>query len=468
MLFRDKTWFDTELSTCKFKDERIKKRLRLLIANLWYGVGKPIPLACQDWANTKAAYRFLSNSRVAEDEIMQGHFSSTQQRVKNTKGPILVLQDTTEFSYKRDNVAAIGITNIVNSGKDSLGRNRLHTVCGILMHTSLAITTDGLPLGIPAIKFWTRDKFKGTRALSRKINPTRVRIDKKESVKWLENLRHSSALLAEPKRCVHIGDRESDIYDLYCTAKELNTHFLVRTCVDRLAGDGGHTLEDEMDYVQVKGVHKFDVATRSGKLEKISLDIKYKRIKVLPPIGKQKKYPAITLTVIHAEESKIPKNRCKISWKLITDLSVTTKAQAIEKLQWYALRWKIETFHKILKSGCKVEESKLKTAQRLTDLIAIFCIISWRILWMTMLNRAHPKARSNLVFTEGEIQILGNFSKNKFNYKKLPDCILQLAKLGGYLARKSDPPPGNMILWRGLTRLIDIQIGYDMAKENCG
>jgi len=124
----DKTWFNTELSDCKFKDERIKKRYRSLIEDLWNGIGKPIPFACQDWSNTKAAYRFLSNDAVSEDEIMKGHFKATQQRFTRTKGPILVLQDTTEFSYHRENAAAIGITKVTNSGKDKLGRNRLHTI----------------------------------------------------------------------------------------------------------------------------------------------------------------------------------------------------------------------------------------------------------------------------------------------------------------------------------------------------
>ena len=95
-------------------------------------------------------------------------------------------------------------------------------------------------------------------------------------------------------------------------------------------------------------------------------------IRVLPPIGKQKRYPALTLTVIHAEERGAPKNRKKIDWKLITDLPVQSRKDAIEKLEWYALRWKIEVFHKILKSGCKAEEAKLRTAERLANLISVF------------------------------------------------------------------------------------------------
>ncbi len=97
-------------------------------------------------------------------------------------------------------------------------------------------------MGLAAIKFWTRKKYKGCDALKRKINPTRVPIEEKESFRWIENLRQSTALFGEPQRCIHVGDRESDIYELFCLAHELQTNFLVRTCVDRLAGDGNHTI----------------------------------------------------------------------------------------------------------------------------------------------------------------------------------------------------------------------------------
>ncbi|MGY3387562.1 hypothetical protein ACVWW6_000153 [Bradyrhizobium sp. USDA 3311] len=175
------------------------------------------------------------------------------------------------------------------------------------------------------------------------------------------------ATLDHPGRCIHIGDRESDIYELFCAAQEIGTHFLIRTCVDRLAGDGDHTIADEMDEVAVKGLHRIEVRDSNGDPDQAVLEIRYRKIRVLPPIGKQKRYPALTLTVIHAEERGTPKNRKKIDWKLITDLPVGSRTDVIEKLEWYGLRWKIEVFHKILKSGCKAEESKLRTAQRLTN-----------------------------------------------------------------------------------------------------
>jgi hypothetical protein len=148
------------------------------------------------------------------------------------------------------------------------------------MHSSLAVTTAGLPLGLAAVKFWTRKKFKGTARLKKKINQTRVPIEKKESVRWLDNLRQSIDLLGQPERCIHIGD-----------------------------------------------------------------------IAVLPPIGKQKHDPALDLTVIPASERGTPKGRKPIEWRLMTDLPVRNRSDAIENINWHVMRWKIEMFHKILMPG---------------------------------------------------------------------------------------------------------------------
>lgn len=135
------------------------------------------------WANTKAAYRFFSNDRGSEADILSGHFQAKRERIAAAGGLVLVLHDTTKFTYQRDGPELIGITKRVPNGRrDLAGNPRSYTACGILMHSSLAITTEGLPLGLGAVKFWTRDKFKGTAALKRKINPTRVPIEKKESV----------------------------------------------------------------------------------------------------------------------------------------------------------------------------------------------------------------------------------------------------------------------------------------------
>ena len=114
----------------------------------------------------------------------------------------------------------------------------------------------------------------------------------------------------------------------------------------------------------------------------------------------------MTLTVLYAQERNEPTDRPKIDWKLITNLPVATRDAAVEKLRWYALRWKIETFHKVLKSGCRAEEARLRTAERLVKLISVFCILSWRVFWMTMLNRSAPNASPSLALTTIEAALL--------------------------------------------------------------
>lgn len=412
---------------------------------------------------------------MSEEEILAGHFEATRERFATaaaTHAPLLVLHDTCEFSYKREANSPLGFLGKTCVGKDKRGRKRLHTQRGILMHSSLVVTSQGLPLGLAAIKFWTRKKFKGGRALKNKINATRIPIEKKESYRWLENVRQSTALLGEPERCVHIGDREGDIFELFCTAEEAGTHFLIRACVDRLAEEGKCTIADQMQKARSQGIHKIEVRDHHGNPSEAVLETKYLRLTVLPPIGKQKRYPNLTLTVIHAQEKEAPKGREKIEWKLITNLSVDSLPEAVEKLEWYAMRWKIETFHKILKSGCKAEESKLRTAERLANLIAVYCIVSWRIFWLTMLNRTAPQAPAETALTPTEILILDALITPKPGEapprRIVSEYIKKLARLGGYLARTNDLPPGNTLIWRGMSRLIDIQLGWNLASRLVG
>jgi len=167
-------WVDAETSGCDLGDARLNRRLGMILEDIGERPDRSLPTAFQDWANTKAAYRFFTNENVSEDKILEGHFAASALRIQATDGPVLILQDTTEFSFKRSSPEKIGFTKVSTGCKMKEGRHQQHTVCGLLMHASLAITPEGLPLGLTATKFWTRDKFKGASALKRKINPTRV------------------------------------------------------------------------------------------------------------------------------------------------------------------------------------------------------------------------------------------------------------------------------------------------------
>lgn len=241
--------------------------------------------------------------------------------------------------------------------------------------------------------------------------------------------------------------------------------------MDRCAEDGSHLVEDLMQETPCKGLHRVDVRDKKGNVRQAVFELRYRRIKILPSRAKQSRYQPLTMTVLYAEEKHEPKGSEAIRWKLVTDLPVRSRAEALEKLEWYALCWKIEIFHKIMKSGCKAEDSKLRTAERLVNLMATFCIMSWRIFWMTMLNRSAEAMPQSLALTPLETELLDplvNDKKINSNRKCLSDYPTKIAQLGGYLARANDPPPGNMVMWRGLARLTDIEIGFALATDICG
>jgi len=178
------------------------------------------------------------------------------------------------------------------------------------------------------------------------------------------------------------------------------------------------------------------------------------------------------VTVIEAREQATLLERERIDWKLMTDLAVGSLDQAIKKVQWYGLRWKIEAFQKILKPGCRAEQSRLRTSERLNQLLSVFRILSWRIFWLPMTHRAAPEASPELVFTDLELRILDRLVKDKPAADRgrptHSHYLIKLARLGGFRARNSAAPPGNETIWRGLTRLTDIQRGVIMGAELVG
>jgi hypothetical protein len=444
------SWIEQEIKNCVFKDQRLTHRTLKLLKQMSHKLGSSVPMACQDWANTKAAYRYFSNPNISEDEILEGHFKSTKQRFEEVDGPVLVLHDTTEITYNRIQPQKIGFTRKCANKKGLFNQKIKRAQCGILMHSSLVVTPEGLPLGLCANKFWTREKFKNAKSLYRKKNATRIPLEEKESWRWIDGLKRSNNLLGDNHRIVHIGDRESDMYDFFRAAHDDDSNFLVRIKVNRRTDNETITIFDIMNSAKNRGKHTITFRDANGDLINTQIELKFETVTIKPSFGlKSRIYPDTTVTLIFAKEIGEPNGKREpIDWKLMTNLEVRSKEEAIEKRQWYSLRWRIEIFFKILKSGCKVDESKLRTANALSKMISLNCIIAWRIFWLTMINRELPVVSPQIVFSDIELKILNQLKPdNKKTSKNLSEYILKIAKLGGYLARSTDPPPGHTVIW---------------------
>ncbi|MER8874665.1 hypothetical protein NKI04_33265 [Mesorhizobium sp. M0814] len=209
-----------------------------------------------------------------------------------------------------------------------------------------------------------------------------------------------------------------------------------------------------------------------GTDETTWLQVKFAAINTLPPVGKQKRYSPQVLTYIHALEENLPPAREPIDWKLVTNLPVEDLSVAGEKLGWYALRWKAEVFHKVMKSGCRGEEASLETAERLAKFLALIAVVSWRIFFITMSARAKPDAAPDSVLTFAEITALDQIDASErdraSNGPRSPPTCCKSPCLAAISPANMIRLPA-MVVWRGMTRLHDIAFGISIgSSRRCG
>jgi Transposase DDE domain len=266
-------------------------------------------------------------------------------------------------------------------------------------------------------------------------------------------------------KVIHVADRECDIYEFLREAKDCHQCYVIRACYDRAVESAEYVrVQDQLKATGPQARIEFEVPSEKRKAE---LDLTFAPVTLKAP-GRVAEVERIAIPcwVVHVIEPKPPNGNEALTWTLLTNVAVTSVEDALERLSWYRRRWSIEEFHKILKSGCTVEDCRLQTAARLKRYIALFCVIAWRIFWMVHIQRADPKAPAAVVLTKTEIGTL--CSLNRFKDKCLSvttmtvkHAVIATACLGGYIDRKNDPPPGPTALWRGWQRLSSMAELYE-------
>jgi hypothetical protein len=368
------------------------------------------------------------------------------ENINSAKPSVLLLpQDTTEVNYNNLK-AADGLGNIGTRKTDM----------GILVHSSIAISELSEVYGLMTQKIWVRPPEEHGKSKKRAFLP----IEEKESYKWLETIENAGAGFPSGTLAVHICDREGDIFEMFCKAKEENTHYLCRRRHDRKTEDG-ERLDDFIEALPAAGsitVHiPRDSHTKRTERNAV-VEIKYGKCLIKKPSSPacSKDLPdSIEVYVISAFETDAPPGQEKILWQLITNVPTESFEEATTRIQWYTQRWKIETFHRTLKSGCKIEELQSDSADKLMKLIAIYSIIALQIMFLGYLGRSHPDESCEICFSKDEWMILYRVAnKTRILPDKTPtvlETVILIAKLGGFLARKSDGFPGVTVIWRGIS-----------------
>lgn len=272
---------------------------------------------------------------------------------------------------------------------------------------------------------------------------------------------------------ISICDREADVYDFLYKAVSQDCNFIVRVAQNRRVLEEHRLLKKQIQNQPVVGEIFIDVPKKVKsyyETRKARLTVQYCSVTIMPPEHhlKAKELENIKLNLVLVKEPNAPKGVTPISWLLVTNLQIGSLEDAIEIVDMYRQRWKIERYHFTLKSGCKVEELQLETYDRLKNALAIYSIIAWRLLYLTYEARENPNATCEIVFKKHEWQALYCMVKKTPTPPAVPptlkEAILLLAKLGGFLARKCDGEPGVMVLWRGMKRLSDISQFWEITK----
>ena len=454
-------WTEKEFGGARLGDKRLSRRLVEIGADkaekpgcAYSGVAKG------DWPKVKAYYRLIDkpdDSAVTMANIILPHREQTIRRMKAEK-TVLCVQDGSDLNYSSiDQCEGLGVIGTNQTGAISLG---LH------LHSTPALTTEGLPPGVLRAEC-TAPKPKSKKD---KRPASAIPVEEKKTFCWIEGVRDCMGLKAQMPHTsiINVMDREADFFEMFDDQRRNSSSvdLLVRAKHDRRT-TGEHKLFETASQAPIQARLKIKIPRQSARPKKskqkarpkrsartAEVSVRYIQAELNPPSYYKDKYP-IVIWVIHVNEDSPPVGTEPLEWFLLTTIDIKSVDDAVNCVEWYCLRWRIEDWHRVLKSGCGAEDIAHKTAERLKRAIAINLVIAWRIMLMTLPGRETPELPPEVLFSDLEIEALRTYAKKKAlsPLDCLGDAVKLVAKIGGYLGRCSDPPPGHQLMWRGYSDL---------------
>ncbi len=451
-------WAAHELGTVELGDARRTARLVELAMVLGRKPSASLPAATEDGAQLKAAYRFFGNPAVEPAAILAGHVQATYGRLA-TVARVLAVQDTTLLDWT-EHPRTTGLGPLASASHQ-----------GLVVHSTLAFSLERGPLGMLAQEVWARDAAEYAALPDHK---TRA-ITEKESHKWLTSL---AALGPARRACpttqlISVGDREADVYDLFIAERPPGVDLLVRATQNRsVQAQPERRLWAAVASQPVAANLTVQVPRHAQQpARSAQLSVRWRKVTFKPPQHRTSEHlPSVTLWVVWAVELAPPSGVPPLDWLLLTSVPVNHGAEAVERLDWYSVRWGIEVWHKVLKSGCRLEQRQLETAERLQRCLALYSVIAWRILYAVWLSRTLPDIACTALLEPDEWQALycaiHRVARPPATPPSLHQAVRWIGQLGGFLARKRDGEPGATVLWKGFQRLADLSFMYHVMRPH--
>jgi hypothetical protein len=396
-------WAEEEMFGVALGDRRLNQRAARMLSQRWARPGSSFYRSFDNPAEAKGAYQLIENPRweISLASLLAPHQRQTARRMA-AENVVLLAQDTTGLGYN---------SLLQTEGLGSIGQ--AHTR-GLFLHTLLAFRMDGIPLGTAWAEVWARPPESDTGRRNEQS------FDEKESRRWIRALQAASNCARQmPQTQVLVcGDREADIYELHdqMLAAPRNLHLLVRGQHDRCLTDGTRLMAD-LSSLPLGGTLAAKVPRREGRPARTAtLELRWTQVEICPPaVALKKSWPALKIYAVLAREVATPAGAEPIEWVLLTTWPVKTLKMASRVVRWYALRWGIECWHKVLKVVCRVESRQMKSAAALERALALDMIIASRVLLLSRLGKEHPDLPAELFYTAEELEILSVKKKRRQN-----------------------------------------------------
>lgn len=467
-------WVVDEMRSADLKDKRLNERLETLLSALGERPTASIPAACGGFNETIAAYRFFDNPKVTAEAILAPHAERTLMRMAEQE-VVLLVQDTTDLDFTRPQQQMQGAGSLGSAAR-----------WGAFLHPLVAFTVDGTPLGTCWAQFWTREppaeETRRQKEQRRKATP----LEQKESQRWIAGLQQARQVAQQlpSVQCICLADSEGDIYEWFAEPRGARpVEWLVRACQNRAllasAGeaDPAASMREAVAAQPVLFTKEVLVRGRVAKMgcidrkressrsqRRAQFEVRAACVTLRPPQRPGgEKLPAVSVNLVQARESHPPAGEEPVEWLLVTTLPINTPEQVRQILDYYTVRFLIELLFRVLKSGCRVEERRFEHIERMLPCAALYLIVAWRTLMLCRLARSCPEINCEVLFDPAEWQAVWMVVHRQPPPSSPPTlgAILPLiAQLGGYIARRRDPP-GPQTVWLGLQRTHDLAVAWN-------
>jgi hypothetical protein len=464
--------FDADLAAefdgVSLGDARLVERLHRIVALATADPAESFPEQMASVADREALYRFLANPKVTLAGVLQGHVAQTHARM-TAHAVVRIVHDTTAFRFAGE--------------RTGLGVIRRKTM-GFLGHIALAVTAEETrePLGVLAVHPYIHAEAVAHRGITQtaRMQATHAKPRAaKESARWERTALAVSAALPAGVTAIHVMDQEADDYDVLAALQDAQQRYVVRiaphratTTTQRVSTVLSTQPATLLRTVPLTPRRPHEAARTKGRHpvraeRDATLHVRWGTITLRRQCRSASAHRTLALTAVHVWEPDPPVGEVPIEWMLATSDPVHTVADAVAVVDHYRARWLIEEYFKALKTGCAFETRQLTTFEGLVRALAIFIPMAWRLLVLRHFGRATPARPVDPPLDAEQLHLLRTLLvRRRYQLPHGPtirDVMLGIAALGGHIRNNGDP--GWIVLGRGLTRLLDAEVGWRLARE---